>query len=162
VIARTNATRTIVTSSADQTRAFGVALGALARPGDVIALYGGLGVGKTELAKGIARGVGVREVVNSPTFILMAEYSGRLPFFHLDLYRLDGPADVLASGPMEERRASGMTVIEWADRMGELLPPDRLAVTIEGMGEAPRQLVLAADGPAYADYLEAVDRWTVT
>jgi tRNA threonylcarbamoyladenosine biosynthesis protein TsaE len=162
VIARTDTTRTIVTISAEQTRAVGTVLGELARRGDVVALYGELGAGKTELAKGIARGLGVPEVVSSPTFILMAEYAGRLPFFHLDLYRLGGAADVLASGLMDERRATGVTVIEWADRMGELLPVERLDVTIDGMGEAPRQLLLAADSPAYAGYLEALDGWKAT
>ena len=156
VSARADSSRLIVTSSAQETRRVGADLAALARAGDVVALYGALGAGKTELAKGFARGLDVPAVVTSPTFVLMAEYAGRLPLFHLDLYRLDGPADVLASGLIDERRARGVTVIEWADRMGELLPPGHLAVTIEGSGDEPRRLFLTAPDPAYARYLAAL------
>jgi tRNA threonylcarbamoyladenosine biosynthesis protein TsaE len=149
--------RVVVTRSADETRSLGARLAAVARAGDVVALFGGLGAGKTELAKGFATGLGVRDVVNSPTFVLMAEHAGRLPLFHLDLYRLSGPDDVVAAGLMDERRAGGVTVIEWADRMGSLLPTDHLAVTIDGSGDLPRTLSLRAGGPEDVRYLEAVD-----
>lgn len=147
-----------MTRSAEETRRLGAGLAAVARAGDVVALFGDLGAGKTEFAKGFATGLGVRDVVNSPTFVLMAEHAGRLALFHLDLYRLAGPDEVVAAGLMDERRASGVTVIEWADRMGSLLPPHHLAVTIEGSGELPRTLSLGAGGPDYGRYLEAVGR----
>jgi tRNA threonylcarbamoyladenosine biosynthesis protein TsaE len=146
----------VVTRSAEETRKLGADLAAVARAGDVLALFGGLGAGKTELAKGLATGLGVRDVVNSPTFVLMAEHAGRLALFHLDLYRLAGPEEVVTAGLMDERRAGGVTVIEWADRMGSLLPPHHLAVTIEGSGELPRTLSVRATGPGYRRYLETV------
>jgi tRNA threonylcarbamoyladenosine biosynthesis protein TsaE len=146
--------RVVVTRSAEETRRLGAGLAAVARAGDIVALFGDLGAGKTELAKGFATGLGVREVVNSPTFVLMAEHAGRLALFHLDLYRLAGPDEVVAAGLMDERRAGGVTVIEWADRMGSLLPPYHLAVTIEGSGDLPRTLSVRATGPDYRRYLE--------
>src|SRR5665647_2309841 len=87
------------------TRAFGERLGIAAAAGDVIALIGPLGVGKTELARGIARGLGVVGPVSSPTFILIAEHEGRLPLFHFDCFRLAGPEDALGGGLLDERRA---------------------------------------------------------
>jgi tRNA threonylcarbamoyladenosine biosynthesis protein TsaE len=149
--------RVVVTRSAEETRRLGARLAAVARAGDVVALFGGLGAGKTELAKGFARGLGVRDVVNSPTFVLMAEHAGRVAMFHLDLYRLAGLDDVVAAGLMDERRADGVTVIEWADRMGSLLPTHHLAVTIEGSGELPREISLCPKGPDYGRYLTTVD-----
>jgi tRNA threonylcarbamoyladenosine biosynthesis protein TsaE len=146
--------RVVVTRSADETRKLGAALATVARAGDVIALFGELGAGKTELAKGFATGLGVRDVVNSPTFVLMAEHAGRLPLFHLDLYRLAGPDEVVAAGLLDERRAGGVTVIEWADRMVSLLPTDHLAVSIDGSGELPRTLSLRSAGPDHRRYLE--------
>lgn len=147
--------RDLVTSSAAETRVLAARLASVAAPGDVIALFGGLGAGKTEFAKGFAAGLGVAAVVSSPSFVLMAEHGGRLPLFHLDLYRLAGPADVLASGLADERRDAGVTVVEWADRMGPLLPRAHLAVTIEGSGDEPRSIGLEATAPDYRRYLEA-------
>jgi len=146
-----------VTRSAKETRRLGAALAEVARAGDVIALFGGLGAGKTEFGKGFATGLGVREVVNSPTFVLMAEHAGRLALFHLDLYRLAGPDEVIAAGLIDERQAGGVTVIEWADRMGSLLGPHHLAVTIEGIGELPREVSLRAERPDHRRYLEILD-----
>jgi tRNA threonylcarbamoyladenosine biosynthesis protein TsaE len=148
--------RVVVTRSAEETRLLGARLAAVARVGDIVALFGGLGAGKTELVKGFATGLGVRDVVNSPTFVLMAEHAGPLPLFHLDLYRLAGPDEVVAAGLMDERRSGGVTVIEWADRLGALLPPHHLAVTIEGNGELPRELSVRAAGPDYRRYIDAV------
>src|SRR5512141_3393364 len=93
----------VTTHSSAQTRDFAAALGAVDRAGDRIALVGPLGAGKTQFAKGFATGLGVREVVNSPSFTLMAEYAGRLPLFHQDLYRLSGPDEILGGGMVDER-----------------------------------------------------------
>jgi len=114
-----------------QTRAIGRALGAAAEPGTLLALVGPLGAGKTELAKGVAEGLGVESVVNSPTFVLMNEHAGRLRLFHVDAYRLDHPDEAFAAGLLDERGASGVTVVEWADRLGSLLPAERLELTID-------------------------------
>jgi len=114
-----------------RTRAIGRALGAAARPGTLLALVGPLGAGKTELAKGVAEGLGVESVVNSPTFVLINEHAGRLRLFHADAYRLDDPEEAFAAGLLDDRAASGVTVVEWADRLGPLLPAERLELTIE-------------------------------
>jgi tRNA threonylcarbamoyladenosine biosynthesis protein TsaE len=142
--------------SAAATRALGARLGAAARAGDVIALGGPLGAGKTELARGIARGLGVTEPVVSPTFVLVAEHEGRVPLFHVDCYRMAGPADALAAGVLDDRAAGGVTVIEWAERLDGALPAGRLEVAIEGAGDDPRALVLRATDPRHALLLEAL------
>jgi tRNA threonylcarbamoyladenosine biosynthesis protein TsaE len=143
--ARPSAAPIVLTSGdAEATRAVGEVLGRAAEPGDVVCLFGELGAGKTQLAKGIAAGLGVGDTVSSPSFVLMAEYEGRLPLFHIDLYRLADAADALAGGLIDDRQASGMTVIEWADRLGDWLPASRLGIRIEGTGDGPRRLELRA------------------
>lgn len=117
--------------SAQATLALGRRIGELAEPGDVVALIGPLGAGKTVFAKGVADGLGVTSVVNSPTFILMNEHQGRLRLFHIDAYRLEDPDDAAAAGLLDERQGTGVTVIEWADRIEPLLPVDRLDLALE-------------------------------
>ncbi len=116
--------------SPPRTRALGRALGARARPGTLLALIGPLGAGKTELAKGVAEGLGISTVVNSPTFVLMNEHHGRLPLFHIDAYRLGDPDEARAAGLLDDRQAHGVTVVEWADRLVDVLPAERLELTL--------------------------------
>jgi tRNA threonylcarbamoyladenosine biosynthesis protein TsaE len=137
------------------TTALGRALGGVARPGDLVCLWGELGAGKTHLAKAFGAGLGVDGTITSPSFILMAEYEGRLPLFHLDLYRLADATDVLAGGLVDDRQTAGVTLIEWPDRMREALPAARLDVLIEGTGDEPRTITLRAGHPVYRRYLEA-------
>jgi tRNA threonylcarbamoyladenosine biosynthesis protein TsaE len=96
--------RSVVTSDAAATRALGARLAPAARPGDLLCLWGDLGAGKTQLAKGFGAGLGVTDTISSPSFILMAEYAGRLPLFHVDLYRLADAADALGGGLIDEPR----------------------------------------------------------
>ena len=146
----------VVTSSdAGATRALAMRLALAARPGDLLCLLGDLGAGKTQFAKGFAVGLGVLDVVSSPTFVLMAEYEGRLPLFHLDLYRLDDAADALAGGLLDDRQAAGVALVEWADRLGTALPAARLDVVIDGTGDEPRQIALRTADEGYRRYLEA-------
>ena len=148
----------LVTESAPETHRLGVALGSLAQPGTLIALVGALGAGKTQLAKGVAEGLGVTGVVNSPTFILMNEHSGRLRLFHVDAYRLDDPEDALAAGLLDERGADGVTVVEWADRLDGWLPLDRLDIELEMEPGGPpdrRRIAWQAHGDAHARLAEA-------
>jgi len=143
----------VVTEGPAATIRLGRALGAAAFPGAVIALVGPLGAGKTQLAKGIARGLGVEGVVNSPTFILMNEHVGRLRLFHIDLYRLSEPSEALAAGLLDDRGASGVSVIEWAERLDGWLPGERLDLHIEpaGAGETRRRVLRwRAHGTAHA------------
>ena len=144
----------VTTVSAEATRRLAAGLAAVAEAGDVIALSGDLGAGKTQFAKGFADGLGVGATVNSPSFVLMAEYAGRLPLFHLDLYRLADASEAIGGGLIDERQADGVTLIEWAERLGAALPPDRLEVRIDGTGDEPRTIGLTALGSRLRRYLE--------
>jgi tRNA threonylcarbamoyladenosine biosynthesis protein TsaE len=139
----------------DSTSALGHALARAARPGDLLCLWGDLGAGKTHLAKAFGAGLGVTGTITSPSFILMAEYDGRLPLFHIDLYRLADATDVLAGGLVDDRQSAGVTLVEWPDRMRAALPAARLDVLIDGTGDEPRQITLRAGDPTYRRYLEA-------
>ena len=146
---------TVRTASVEETVALGERLGRAAAPGDLICLWGDLGAGKTQVVKGIARGLGIADLVNSPTFILMNEYAGRLPLFHVDLYRLADAADALAGGVIDDRQIDGVTVVEWPDRMGDILPAGRLDVRIDGSGDEVREVELSTVDPWYGRLVEA-------
>ncbi len=148
--------RTVVTTDEAATRALAAALAAVAEPGDVICLSGELGAGKTQVAKGFGRGLGVQEPIASPSFVLMSEHLGRLPMFHLDLYRLHDGAEALEDGLLDEREGTGVTVIEWAERLGAARPSARLDVRIEGVGDEPRRIELRPSDARHARYLAAL------
>jgi tRNA threonylcarbamoyladenosine biosynthesis protein TsaE len=150
------AERRLEATDPSATTALGLALASAARPGDLICLWGELGAGKTHLAKAFGAGLGVTETINSPSFILMAEYAGRLPLFHIDLYRLGDAADVVAGGLIEDRQTTGVTLVEWPDRMAGILPVGRLDVFIDGAGDDPRTVTLRAGSPDLQRYLDAV------
>ena len=124
----------LASDSPARTRAIGVALGAAAGPGSVIALSGELGAGKTLLTKGVAEGLGVTSVVNSPTFVLMNEHEGRLRLHHIDAYRLADPEEAVDAGLLDDREVAGVTVIEWADRLDGWLPAERLDLHLVAAG----------------------------
>ncbi len=147
--------RVVTTHDAAGTRRLAARLAEVARAGDLIGLVGDLGAGKTQFAKGFARGLGIEDTVSSPTFVLMAEYVGRLPLFHLDLYRLDGAVDAMGGGLLDERQLDGVVLIEWAERLGAALPVGRLEVVIDGTGDEPRRITLRSPDPGYARYLQA-------
>lgn len=126
----------------DHTQRIGRRLGAAAVPGTVVALFGPLGAGKTQLAKGVADGLGISSVVNSPTYILMNEHVGRLRLYHIDAYRLGDAEEASAAGLLDEREADGVTVIEWADRLDGWLPAQRLEIEIETPPDAPMHRTL--------------------
>ena len=129
-------------TSPDHTRELGRRLGTAAAPGTVLALIGPLGAGKTQLAKGVAEGLGVTGVVNSPTFVLMNEHLGRLPLYHVDAYRLDDPEEAIAAGLLDDRQSAGVTVVEWADRLAGWLPEDRLEIEMDAVRDAPMSRTL--------------------
>ena len=147
--------RVLVTRDPAATRELAARLATAARPGDLLCLVGELGAGKTQFAKGFAVGLGIDDVVSSPTFVLMSEYAGRLPMFHLDLYRLADAADALAGGLIDERQLEGVALVEWAERLGDALPAGRLDVLIDGTGDDARRITLRAGSAEYARYLEA-------
>jgi len=150
------AERRVLSASPEATRALAAALASAARPGDLIALHGELGAGKTQLAKGFGAGLGVTATINSPSYVLMAEYQGRLPLFHLDLYRLADASDALAGGLLDERQAAGVSLVEWAERLGPALPAARLDIVIVGGADEPRTICLTATEADFERYLDAV------
>ncbi|MFO1259802.1 MAG: tRNA (adenosine(37)-N6)-threonylcarbamoyltransferase complex ATPase subunit type 1 TsaE [Sphingomonadaceae bacterium] len=122
--------------------ALGAALAQVLRAGDVIALSGGLGAGKTTLARGLLAALGLAEEAPSPTFAIVQPYDAqelRLPVAHVDLYRLDDPAEVAELG-LDDYRSDGALVVEWPERMGERLWPDALLVKIEVLSDGVRRL----------------------
>jgi tRNA threonylcarbamoyladenosine biosynthesis protein TsaE len=152
-------TWTVETRSPGETLDLGRRIGRAALPGDVLALEGDLGTGKTVLAKGIAEGLGAASArkVTSPTFVLCREYlDGRIPFYHLDAYRLRGSADLEAIGSAEIFGGEGLALVEWADRAPRAMPPDRLDVRLEVTGPSSRRLSFAPRGPRGERLLAAV------
>ena len=147
--------RHLTASDPAATSRLGSALAAVARAGDLVCLWGDLGAGKTHLAKAFGAGLGITDTIVSPSFVLMAEYEGRLPLFHIDLYRLADAADALGGGLIDDRQSTGVTLVEWPERLGDALPDARLDVRIEGSGEDPRAITLVAGTPDYGRYLSA-------
>lgn len=116
--------------SPDALRALGRSLGERATPGTVVALVGDLGVGKTTFTQGIGEGLAVREVVLSPTFVLLQAYEGRLPLWHADLYRVERLDEIEQLGWDDALDDEGVVVVEWADRFPEAIPDERLEVRL--------------------------------
>ncbi len=130
-----------ISRSADDTRALGGSLAAHLVPGDLICLYGDLGAGKTTFIQGLARGLGVSDPVTSPSFTLIHEHRGRLPFYHLDLYRL-GAEDLAEAGIEEALDTAAVVAVEWAERLPPGLRRGALAVQIDFGEEGPNSRVL--------------------
>jgi tRNA threonylcarbamoyladenosine biosynthesis protein TsaE len=140
---------TRTTHSETETEALGAALGRLLQPGDVLALVGELGAGKTCLARGVALGLGIAEPVTSPTFILVAEYATArgFPLYHADCYRLEkAAAEAQAIGLDELLLDDGVAIVEWAERIEPLLPPDYLRITLAVLDDTRRELTFEPHG----------------
>lgn len=151
---------TITTSSADQTRLAGALLGGVARSGDVVALSGGLGAGKTALVQGLAQGLGVLGHVPSPTFNILLVHAGELPLYHFDLYRLERPEQLVDIDFWETLESDGVSAIEWADRFPGELPCDRLDVTLEPVDDTTRVVRISGTGSRSSALARAwVDAW---
>lgn len=138
-------------NSLAETRAFGQRLAGVLQSGDVVALIGNLGAGKTHLVQAIAEGLGVeQEQVHSPTFVLIQEYPGRIPICHIDAYRLRDIDEFLELGADELLGSDHVCLIEWADRVADVLPPDRLTLHIETTGISSRRMEITSSGPRSA------------
>ena len=127
-----NRNQTFKTENPEETQTLGEKLGKTLKRGDVIALVGDLGTGKTCLTQGIARGIGIApdEVVNSPSYILINEYNGAIPIYHIDLYRLENSEEIAELGLSEYIEGDGICIIEWAERMSDLLPDTCIKIHI--------------------------------
>lgn len=154
--------QTLVTRSEQETGVLGRLVGELARPGDVIALAGPLGAGKTCLVQGIARGMGIIEPVPSPTFNLLLVHVSELVLYHFDLYRLDRAAQLEDIDFYATLEAGGVSVVEWADRFPSELPDDRLDVVLRPIGATVREIALQPTGPTHALLASAfADAWRI-
>ncbi len=141
----------LCTRNPEETQALGSILGKAARPGDIYLLTGDLGAGKTCLTQGIAWGLGVAEHAFSPSFVLVREYSGRLPLYHMDLYRLERAAEIADLGLDDYFYGKGVCVVEWADRCLALMPPEHMIISIAYVSEAERGIRLTSSGERYSD-----------
>lgn len=140
----------ILSASAEQTIQLGVRLARHLKKGSIICLQGDLGTGKTTLVKGIARGLKINpEKVNSPTFVIMNSYQGRLPLYHFDLYRLEDIKEIPVIGYEEFLYGDGVCVIEWAERLGALAPKEYLRVELKHKGENERSIDITMVGEQY-------------
>ncbi|GAB3047013.1 tRNA (adenosine(37)-N6)-threonylcarbamoyltransferase complex ATPase subunit type 1 TsaE [Virgibacillus ainsalahensis] len=137
----------INTQTAQETKLLAERLAVMLKPGDVITLEGDLGAGKTTFTKGIANGLGVKRNVSSPTFTIVKEYEGELPFYHMDVYRLENSDEDI--GFEEYFNGEGISVVEWAQYIEEFLPNERLAIKISYVDENSRTLEFNPKGSHY-------------
>jgi tRNA threonylcarbamoyladenosine biosynthesis protein TsaE len=146
----------VITRSEDETVALGRRVGSLLQTGDFIALSGELGSGKTRFVRGVAAGLTVDPAtqITSPTYSLLHIYTGRLPLYHFDLYRLAGDADVAELGFAEFFFGDGVSLVEWADRLQEEMPAERLIITFSHIEDDTRRLVFTAAGDRYEELLK--------
>ncbi|MEN9938060.1 MAG: hypothetical protein RLZZ387_4639 [Chloroflexota bacterium] len=149
-----------ISHSAPQTIRFGLRLGELLLPGDVILLLGDFGAGKTHFVKGVAQGLGSEDMVNSPSFVLINEYRAgvrhrRIPIFHIDLYRLDGPGELAGIGLEDVLGGEGVCLIEWAERAQGWLPSDHLTVQLQHLSDTKRVLRFEPHGRRYEEIAAA-------
>ena len=142
-----NRIETVVSRSPEDTQAIGERLGARLGAGAVVACTGELGAGKTCFLQGLARGLGVTGDVTSPTFVLVNQYRGRLPVYHLDAYRTGSLTELVDLGLLDLLGGDGVTLVEWADKAEPLLPERAVRVRIEGVGDEPRLITIARPGP---------------
>jgi tRNA threonylcarbamoyladenosine biosynthesis protein TsaE len=143
---------------AAKTEQIGKLMGHLLRPGSVVALSGELGSGKTQFIKGLASGLGVdrRYHVSSPSFVLINEYPGRIPLYHLDLYRISQGTDLEEMGLEEYVYGNGVSAIEWAERAISVIPPHHIWIDIRWIGPKSRRLMITAIGKHNVQIIEAV------
>jgi tRNA threonylcarbamoyladenosine biosynthesis protein TsaE len=132
----------IVSTSAEATEAAGERLGATLGAGAVVALTGELGAGKTCFVQGLVRGLGATVRATSPTFVLVNQYRGRVPIHHVDAYRTDSMTELMDLGLLEMLGGESVTIVEWADKLTPLLPPDAIHVHIAGVGDEPRTITI--------------------
>ncbi len=145
----------VITANQEQTWQIGEMLGARLDAGDSVCLYGDLGAGKTSFSYGIAMGLEVEEqYITSPTFTFVNEYHGRVPFYHIDLYRLTDPDELENIGFEEYLDSDGVTVIEWAERAEDELPAECLSVYLSYVNDHSREIGFLAEGERYQKLLD--------
>lgn len=146
----------LITHSPEQTYELGRTVGKIAQAGDIFLLVGELGAGKTCLTQGIAWGLGIEEYTLSPTFVIMRELYGRLPLYHIDLYRLDDIAEIAALGLDDYLNGNGVCVVEWAEKGLSIMPVEHLMVEIGHLGDTERNFQLKAGSQRYRKMLDQI------
>jgi tRNA threonylcarbamoyladenosine biosynthesis protein TsaE len=144
-----------ILSGVRETQRFAERLASYLQPGDFLSLEGDLGAGKTTFTQGLARGLGVTTVVNSPTFTIVKEYHGRMPLYHMDVYRVGDDVDSL--GLDEYFYGDGVCVVEWASLIEDVLPEDRLTVILNMVDDGTRRCQLVPRGERYVRLCEEID-----
>lgn len=135
------------TNSADETIELGRKIGSFLKKGDVIALQGGLAAGKTTITKGIASSLGVKDEITSPTFCLISEYEGKTPFYHMDIYRLEGTDDFINLGAEDFIYGNGVSVIEWSEKIMDELPDKTIIISLEAKDGSDERAISIENWP---------------
>ncbi|MBE6060350.1 MAG: tRNA (adenosine(37)-N6)-threonylcarbamoyltransferase complex ATPase subunit type 1 TsaE [Clostridium sulfidigenes] len=141
-----------IVSNVDELDSLGIQLGKMCKENDILCLVGDLGTGKTHLTKGIAKGLGIDECITSPTFTIVNEYEGRLKLYHFDVYRVNDPDEIAAIGFDEYIFGNGVSVIEWANYIEDLIPEESLTINIAklpDLGETYRKITLSYTNDRY-------------
>jgi len=148
----------VKTKSSVETIRIGKSIGIRLLPGDVVALVGELGAGKTQFIKGMATGVGVGKptYISSPSFTLINEYPGRIPFYHIDLFRLEWEKEAEELGLEDYFQGEGITAIEWADKIPALLPKEMLLIHIADTGKNTRSIEFIGKGKRYLNLIDQI------
>ena len=133
----------VFSSCEEETEACGEELAGRLTPGDVVALYGDLGAGKTAFVRGLARGLGVREAVSSPTFTIVNEYPGQVPLFHFDMYRLRDEQELFDIGWEDYLDRGGICALEWSERVEKAIGPEAVRVTLRRVDDTHREIIIS-------------------
>jgi tRNA threonylcarbamoyladenosine biosynthesis protein TsaE len=147
-----------ITDCVEETSRIGEQLGKQLKMGNIICLSGDLGAGKTAFTKGVAKGLGIEDYVTSPTYTIINEYEGRLPLYHFDVYRLNDVEEMYELGYEEYFFGDGVVVLEWADIVKEIIPKERLWITIlNTKGDNTREIIMEPTGEAYDNMLKGME-----
>ncbi|KUO74821.1 MAG: tRNA threonylcarbamoyladenosine biosynthesis protein TsaE [Clostridia bacterium BRH_c25] len=147
------------TECAEETLLLGEQLGRLLNTGSIVCLSGDLGAGKTAFTQGIAKGLGVEDYVTSPTYTIINEYEGRLPLYHFDVYRLNDVEEMHELGYEEYFFGDGVVVLEWADIVKDIIPRERLWITIlNTKGDNSREIIMEPTGEAYDNIVKGMEQ----
>lgn len=152
----------LISQSPEQTQTLGMRIGELALPGDVFLLVGELGAGKTCLTQGIAWGLGIKEYALSPSFVIMRELYGRLPLYHVDLYRLDRIEESMELGLDDYLYGRGVCVVEWAEKALSILPKKYLLIKISHLSDTGRSFQMEPSGQRYFEIVAQLEQLSLS
>ncbi len=149
---------TIITKNPEKTKNLGKEISKIIKPGDLLAFYGELGAGKTCFIQGISLGLEIKDYVTSPSFTIINEYQGKIPIYHFDLFRLDNAEEILELGYEEYFYGEGLTVIEWAEKIEQLLPKEHLKIDIKFKDRYERTISFISQGDRFDKFLKELSK----